>query len=262
MGELVKMAEVKWIKLNVSMFDDEKIRIIEGMPEADSILVIWIKLLTMSGKKNMNGYIFLTENIPYTEEMLAGLFNRPLSTVKLALETFRRFNMIDFNDNKQLHITNWDKHQNIEGLDKIREQTKRRVANYREKQKELPIEATPSNATVTLPVTQGNATEVEEEVEKIKKEKGIAKVKYAEFVSMTEREYQTLVDAHGESATKTMIEILDNYKGSKGKTYKSDYRAILSWVVDRYKEDESKRPKQNTLLDVDNPYAPQCPDWL
>lgn len=163
------MAEVKWIKLNVAMFDDDKIRIIETMPEADSILVIWVKLLTLAGKKNMNGYIFLTENIPYTDEMLAGLFNRPLTTVRLALETFNRFNMINYNESNHLHITNWDKHQNIEGLDKIREQTRRRVADYRERQKELPEpEQADCNVTGNATETQGNATEIDKEEDKEK----------------------------------------------------------------------------------------------
>lgn len=67
------------------------------------------------------------------------------------------------------------------------------------------------------------------------------KVKYAEFVRMTEEEYQKLVTAHGEEKTKRAIEILDNYKGSKGKTYKNDYRAILSWVIDRVNEEIGKR---------------------
>ena len=60
-----------------------------------------------------------------------------------------------------------------------------------------------------------------------------SKKKYAEFVSMEEREYQSLVDKYGEKATEKLIELLDNYKGSSGKTYKSDYRAILNWVVDK-----------------------------
>lgn len=68
-----------------------------------------------------------------------------------------------------------------------------------------------------------------------------AKVKYAEYVRMTEEEYQKLVAAHGEEKTKRMIEVLDNYKGSKGKTYKNDYRAILSWVVERVDEEFSRR---------------------
>lgn len=153
------MADVKWIKLTVSMFDDEKIKIIESMPDKDAILIIWIKLLILAGKTNASGYLYLSQNIPYTDEMLSTLFNRPLSTVRMALEIFQRFNMIDI-DNGIIGITNWEKHQNIQGLDKIREQTRERVAKYREKQKQIKCNVT---------VTQGNSTE-EERRKKNKKE--------------------------------------------------------------------------------------------
>ncbi len=69
----------------------------------------------------------------------------------------------------------------------------------------------------------------------------VPKVKYAEFVHMTEEEYGKLIAQYGEAKTKRAIEILDNYKGSKGKTYKNDYRAILSWVTERVEEEFSRR---------------------
>jgi hypothetical protein len=68
------------------------------------------------------------------------------------------------------------------------------------------------------------------------------KEKFAEFVTMTKDEYQKLVDELGEVDTKACIDILDNYKGSKGKTYKSDYRAIRSWVITSLKERKAKTP--------------------
>lgn len=80
---------------------------------------------------------------------------------------------------------------------------------------------------------------------------------YAEFVRMTEAEYGKLVAEHGEAATRRMIEILDNYKGSKGATYKSDYRAILNWVVDRYKEEQAKRGGRSDGGSAGGPAA----DW-
>lgn len=67
-------------------------------------------------------------------------------------------------------------------------------------------------------------------------EKGPEKKKYAEFVRMTEEEYEKLIEKYGMPFTVACIEELDNYKGAKGKTYKNDYRAILSWVVDRVNE--------------------------
>src|SRR5690625_2691781 len=103
------MSEIKWIKLSTKMFEDEKIRLIEKMPEADTILIIWVKLLAQAGKTNASGYIFLSENIPYTDEMLATIFNRPLNTVRMALETFQRFGMIEIDDQSYIKITNWEK---------------------------------------------------------------------------------------------------------------------------------------------------------
>ncbi len=72
------MGEIKFVKLSTHMFDDEKIKLIEQMPEADTLLIIWVKLLAQAGKTNASGYIFLSENVPYTDEMLAAIFSRPL----------------------------------------------------------------------------------------------------------------------------------------------------------------------------------------
>lgn len=155
------MTEVKWIKLSVNMFEDEKIRLIESLPEADTILIIWIKLLAQAGKTNASGYIFLNEHIPYTDEMLAQIFIRPIGTVRLALKTFEQFGMIEISDDHFISITNWEKHQNIEGLEKIRMDTKKRVQRHREKQKKLI-----GNNECNVTVTSGNETEEEEEIEK------------------------------------------------------------------------------------------------
>ena len=148
------MADVKWIKLTTSMFDDEKIKLIESMPDRDAILIIWIKLIIQAGKSNASGYICLNDTIPFSDEMLATIFNRPLNTIRLAIETFRKFGMIEITDNGGIYLTNFEKHQNIEGLEKIREQTRLRVARYREKLR-----------TVALPVTQSNATDIDLDID-------------------------------------------------------------------------------------------------
>lgn len=71
------------------------------------------------------------------------------------------------------------------------------------------------------------------------------KIHFADFVTMTNAEYEKLVSTYGKEFADQCINILDNYKGSKGKEYKSDYRAILSWVVDENKKrTESKQQKQ------------------
>lgn len=148
------MAEVRWIKLATDVFDNRKIRQIEKMPDGDALIIIWFKLLVLAGTVNDGGMIYLTRDIPYTEQLLANEFNRPISTIQLALQTFSRFGMIEVIDDL-IHVTNWEKYQNANGLDRIREQTRNRVAAFRERQKELP----PCNVTGNATVTQSNATE-------------------------------------------------------------------------------------------------------
>ncbi len=130
------MPEVRWIKITTSMFDDEKIKLIEALPEADTILIIWIKLLCLAGKTNASGYIFLAERLPYTEEMLATILSRPLNVVRLALTTFERFGMIEINQ-QGIYLLNWQKHQSIDKLEQIREQNRLRQAAGRQR-KRLP----------------------------------------------------------------------------------------------------------------------------
>lgn len=176
--------EVKWIKITTNMFEDEKIDFIESLPEADTILMVWIKLLTLAGKVNDGGIIYLTANIPYTDQMLAHRFRRPIATIQLALSTFQKLGMIELDAENYIKITNWEKHQNIEGLDKIREDTRKRVQKHRAKKaleakkaKEEQgsnsdtIEDTEGvtekketgNVTCNVTVTHGNALEREEE---------------------------------------------------------------------------------------------------
>lgn len=131
------MAEIKWIKLTVNMFDDEKIRLIQAIPEADAIIVIWVRLLTLAGKTNSDGQIYINENMPYNDEMLATLFNKPVNTIRLAIKTLESFGMIDVFDNGTIFVNNWEKHQNIEGMEKIKEQNRLRQQKQREKRKLL-----------------------------------------------------------------------------------------------------------------------------
>lgn len=234
---------IKWIKLNVDMFSDEKIKLIEKMPEGDTLLIIWVKLLTQAGKANAKGYLMLSENIPYTDEMLSTVFDRPLPVVRMALQTFVAFGMIEIDENNFISITNWEKHQNIDGMEKVREQTRIRTERYRERKKLL--QAVGSDATVTsrdaLDIEIELDIEKEKDKEKSKRKKDSPpKVKYAEFVSMKEDEYNTLLSEFGADDTNRIIEILNNYKGATGKKYKSDYLAIRNWVISRLHEEKRK----------------------
>ena len=110
------MADVKWIKITTDIFDDEKILLIESLPEADSIIVIWFKLLCLAGKMNNSGVFVMNNRLPYTDKMLATIFRRKETTVQMALKTFEEFGMIEIIDGV-ITIPNWGKHQNLHHQD-------------------------------------------------------------------------------------------------------------------------------------------------
>lgn len=156
------MAEVKWIKIVTDIFDDEKILLIESMPEADSIIVIWFKLLCLAGKTNNSGVFMLNDKIPYTDEMLATIFRRKVNTVKLALDTFEKFGMIKIINNV-ITIPNWSKHQSLDKIEARNEYMRQYMAEYREKQKRLAMN---KNSKVNSKVNSKlNVNALEEDIE-------------------------------------------------------------------------------------------------
>ena len=155
------MAEVKWVKLTTDMFDNRKVKHLRKLPEGNNIVLIWVMLLTMAGRCNASGMIFLTENIPYTPKMLADELDFEENTVVLALKALENLDMI-VTENGFFTIAGWEEYQNIEGMDKLREQNRLRQAKYKKKQRLLAGNVS-SNVIGNVTVTQSNAIEEEEE---------------------------------------------------------------------------------------------------
>lgn len=104
------------------------------------------------------------------------------------------------------------------------------------------------DALVETPLT-------DEQQRKIAKAK---KYNYADYVTLTRDEYAKLCTEYGEEAAKAMIDILNNYKGSKGKKYKSDYLTIRGWVKDKYYENMNRYGQQTgttAATDIGKPSA-------
>jgi len=167
------MADVKWIKIYTNMVSNKKIKRIRTLPEGNSIILIWVFLLAQAGESNKNGALYLTDTIPFKAEDLAVEFDFEVSVIRLAIITLQKFSMIEVFD-EVIYIKNWGEYQNIDGLEKIREQTRARVSAHREKQKQLAG----GNATCNVTVTQGNATELDKELDK-----DIEHIPYAEIVT-------------------------------------------------------------------------------
>ena len=130
------MADVKWIKITTDIFDDEKILLIESLPEADSIIVIWFKLLCLAGKMNNSGVFMMNSTMPYTDKMLATIFRRKEATVQMALKTFEQFGMVEIVCGV-ITIPNWGKHQSLERIEERKKYQREYQREYRKKQKQL-----------------------------------------------------------------------------------------------------------------------------
>ena len=161
------MGEVKWIKVSTDMFEsNRKIKQIELMPEGDTILVIWLKLLLLAGNVNDGGSIYLTPEIPYTDEMLANELRRPLTTVRMALKVFEQYGMIEIIDDI-LHLSSWEKYQNTDRLAEIREYNRLAQQKSRAKKKLLgTVNDNVNDKSMTSQCCHAIEEEIEEDKEK------------------------------------------------------------------------------------------------
>lgn len=226
------MADVKWIKMSIDMFDNRKIKYLRRLPDGNSVVLIWVMLLTMAGRCNAGGMIFLTENIPYTTKSLADELGFDENLVKMAIGALTKLNMVCV-DEDVLTIPGWEEYQSADKLDKIREQNRIRQAKHRENRKRID-----SNVSVTLPVTHSNATDIDIDIDK-------------------DIEYKNIVEQNSTKCKKTtqnipykeIIEHLNDVVGSK---YKHTTASTKKCIQARFKEGFTK---DDFILVIDTMYA-------
>lgn len=205
------MAEVKWVKLTTDMFDNRKIKHLRKLPEGNNIVLIWVMLLTMAGRCNSGGMIFLTENIPYTPKMLADELDFEENTVALALQALEQLDMI-VTDNGFFTIAGWEEYQNIDRLAEIREYNRLAKQKSRAKQKLLQDVNDMSMTSQSCHDTE------EEEEEDLDKEK-----EFHSFVHSAASERKNELDSYVQQQVDE-----SGLEGSEADAYKQE-------VVDRLK---------------------------
>ena len=221
-------SEVKWIKITTDIFDDEKILLIESLPDSYAIITVWFKLLCLAGKQNNSG-VFMMGRIAYTDKMLATIFRMKESTVTMALRTFEEFGMIEIVDGV-ITIPNWGKHQNLEQLEERRRYQREYQKEYRRKQKLLTAPEDDESKCLHKHLHKPNINSLEEDKEiDREEEKEIDKEIYSTIVSYLNEKAGT------------------GYKPNTAKT-KSAIHARLSegFTIDDFK----------TVIDK------KCADWI
>ena len=124
-----------WVKLATNMFDNKKIKQIEVAPKGKQMLLLWVRLICLAGTINDGGRVYVTKGVPYTNKGLAVELNESVAVVDAAMKLFREYNMIDVDEEHGLYLVGWEKHQNIEGLERIKEQNRLRKQRQRERDK-------------------------------------------------------------------------------------------------------------------------------
>lgn len=217
------MGEVKWIRLSINMFDNRKIKYLRSLPEGNNIILIWVALLTIAGRCNAGGMIFLTENIPYTTKMLADELDFEENTIILALNALRKLGMVQDQD-EALLITGWEEHQNIDGLEKIKEQNRIRKQRQREREA-VKIEC---HVTGHANVTPCHATDIERDIERdIDKEREEEKEGDKEREKKEKINYQQIADMYNNTCVSfpSLVSLSDSRKKAikaRFKTYSID----------------------------------------
>ena len=164
------MAEVQWIKIYIDMFDKRKIKKLRRIPAGNELLLIWVMLLATAGKCNAGGMIYITENVPFTEEDLADELGFEVSTIKLALKAFEELDMIATTDDGFISVIGWEEYQNADKLAELRAKDRERKRLKKEQAKAL-LSNGGDNSTEIPRKFHGTSTEVphiEEEKEEDK----------------------------------------------------------------------------------------------
>lgn len=243
------MSDVKWIKIVTDIFDDEKILLIESLPEADSIIVIWFKLLTLAGKQNNSGVFMLNDRMPYTDEMFATIFRRKKATVQMALRTFEEFGMIEV-INDAVTIPNWSKHQTLDQIQSRNEYMKTYMRKYREKQKELANGDCKLNSKLNSKLNVSE-TELELEVDKNKNKNKNKNVEGTQFdyvinewnnldknisniqnINSGTTRYKLLKARENEYGKEKILEAIRNINNSNFlKGYEKSWKITFDWFI-------------------------------
>lgn len=242
------MSEVKWIKLDVNLFDNRKIKMLEALPDGCAMVVVWLKLLCLAGQTNDGGAVYFTKEIPYTEEMMATVFGMPIVIIRSALNYFEQFGMIE-RVNDIMYLSSWEEYQNVEGMEKIREQNRERKQRQREREKLLLEEPMSRDCHVT--VTGSHATDIEEEIDIDLKEKEILKKKKGRFAPPSVEEVKAYCEERGNSVDpESFVDFYESKGWKVGSNPMKDWKA----AVRTWEKREQSSPKQSNGIDWNKMY--------
>lgn len=209
-----------WVKIMCNILDHRKIEMIRKGPEGNTLVLLWLLMLTEVGKCNRGGYLMVSDSLPYSAETLSMVMDIPLPTVQLGLKTFAGLDMIDQHDGA-IYVRNWGKYQSEDKLEVCREKDRERKKRQRQREREKLL-ALPPLASVSRDghdhlsrdVTPENRTD-KSRVEKTTTEEIRTLLSGTPLTGVSDRELQALAGRHG-------LELLSQAADIAAETWRRD----------------------------------------
>ena len=235
------MSDVKWIKLKTDIFEDEKMLLIQGMPKGDTLIVIWIKMLCLAGKLNQDGYFLLSNEVPYDFKMLSTVLKRKENVVKNAVEVFKKYGLVEIKDGV-ISITNWNKHQSLQGFESRKEYMREYMKKRRSKQ----------NVNESKVNSKPNVSPIDKEEDKDKE----ININNRAFVKPTVEEVRAYcLERNNGIDAETFISFYESKGWMIGKNKMKDWKAaVRTWERSRKPEKQDK-PKFDSFSQREYDYA-------
>ena len=91
-----------YLKLKDTHFDDERIIVLESLPDGILYSNIYLKLCLKSVKRE--GKLMFNDRIPYNSQILAQVTRHPVGVVEKAIQILKDFDLIEVLDNGAIYI--------------------------------------------------------------------------------------------------------------------------------------------------------------
>ncbi|WP_419080081.1 phage replisome organizer N-terminal domain-containing protein [Phascolarctobacterium succinatutens] len=165
------MADVGWVRLSTRLFENRKIKYLLNQPKGAELVLLWVHLLCAAGTVNDGGRVYISQNVMYTPQSLAADFGVPKTIADKALTLFQDLELIEVESDGCIQILGWEKHQNVTGLEKIREQNRLRKQKQRQCDKSRNVDEDMSRDSHVTECDKSRNVPQQRRVEKNRKEK-------------------------------------------------------------------------------------------
>lgn len=229
-----------YLRMKESFFDEDKMVVLESMPDGYLYSNILLKLYLKSIKNN--GKLMLNDYIPYNPQMIATITRHPVGVVEKAIQIFEKIGIVDVLDNGTIYMLDIQEYIGKTSTESDRKREYRRKIEE-EKAKQMGHLSGQCDLEIELEKDIDKEIDKEKEIKKKKPQPTEPKKTFGSYknVRLTDSQLQKLNIDYGEAKTSQAIEFLSGYRQEKGYKSKEDYLSLKRWVYKALDEHSGKR---------------------